>query len=212
MANKPDKPAFILASVAGLPADQSEMPPLNYMSIGAILSYPQSRGHLHITSSDPYAAPDFLAGFLTSPIDVLTMRWAYKKGREIIRHLPSFRGAFVPGHPRFSHNSPAALVETSPVSLDAPKIVYSAEDDRAIDMYLRSFMGTTWHSLGTCPMKPYEQGGVVDSRLNVYGVKNLKIADVSIPPSNVNANTYSTAIAIGEKAAAIIAEELGGLV
>lgn len=41
--------------------------------------------------------------------------------------------------------------------------------------------------LGTCAMKPVEMGGVVDARLNVYGVKRLKVADLSIPPSNVNA-------------------------
>ena len=29
---------------------------------------------------------------------------------------------------------------------------------------------------GTCAMKPRERGGVVDARLNVYGVQNLKIA------------------------------------
>jgi alcohol oxidase len=58
-------------------------------------------------------------------------------------------------------------------------------------------------------MKPREQGGVVDPRLNVYGVKDLKVADLSIGPSNVASNTYSTALVIGEKAAVIIAEELG---
>jgi alcohol oxidase len=58
-------------------------------------------------------------------------------------------------------------------------------------------------------MKPRTRGGVVDSRLNVYGTKGLKVADLSIGPSNVAANTYSTALVIGEKAAVIIAEELG---
>ena len=58
-------------------------------------------------------------------------------------------------------------------------------------------------------MKPLEQGGVVDLRLNVYGVKGLKVADLSVAPGNVAANTYSTALVIGEKAAVIIAEELG---
>jgi alcohol oxidase len=58
-------------------------------------------------------------------------------------------------------------------------------------------------------MKPRDRGGVVDSRLNVYGVKGLKVADLSICPANVAANTYSTALVIGEKAAVIIAEELG---
>ena len=27
-------------------------------------------------------------------------------------------------------------------------------------------------------MKPHEQGGVVDSRLNVYGIKDLKVAGI----------------------------------
>lgn len=34
-------------------------------------------------------------------------------------------------------------------------------------------------------MKPRDQGGVVDPRLNVYGVEGLKVADVSICPANV---------------------------
>ena len=34
-------------------------------------------------------------------------------------------------------------------------------------------------------------------------------SDCSIAPDNVGANTYNTAIAIGEKAAVIIAEDLG---
>ena len=58
-------------------------------------------------------------------------------------------------------------------------------------------------------MKPRERGGVVDPRLNVYGVQGLKVVDMSIAPSNVAANTYSTALVIGEKAAVMIAEELG---
>jgi len=58
-------------------------------------------------------------------------------------------------------------------------------------------------------MKPREGGGVVDARLNVYGTQNLKVADCSIAPANVGANTYNTALAIGEKAAVIIAEDLG---
>jgi alcohol oxidase len=58
-------------------------------------------------------------------------------------------------------------------------------------------------------MKPRERGGVVDSRLNVYGVRGLKVADLSICPANVAANPYSTALVVGEKAAVIVAEQLG---
>ncbi|KAJ7696780.1 hypothetical protein B0H17DRAFT_1053038 [Mycena rosella] len=138
--------------------------------------YPASRGYLHISSADPYAAPDFNAG----PVDVIALRWAFKKAHEITWRLPAFRGALAPAHLNFALGSPAALFETTPVLLDAPKIIYSAEDDKAIDA-----------NLGTCAMKPLEQGGVVGSSLNVYGIKNLKVADVSIPPSNVNAVRHS---------------------
>jgi len=69
-------------------------------------------------------------------------------------------------------------------------------------------------------MKPKAQGGVVDKYLNVYGTQNLKVAgamaldyflivDLSICPGNVGSNTYSTALVIGEKAAMIVAGELG---
>jgi len=46
-------------------------------------------------------------------------------------------------------------------------------------------------------MKPRSQNGVVDSKLNVYGVEGLKVVDLSVAPSNVGANTYNTALVIG---------------
>ncbi|KAF5390895.1 hypothetical protein D9757_004474 [Collybiopsis confluens] len=55
-----------------------------------------------------------------------------------------------------------------------------------------------FYTLGTCAMKPRDTGGVVDPRLNVYGVENLKVADLSIAPRNVGANTYNTALIIGD--------------
>ncbi|KAF8167074.1 GMC oxidoreductase-domain-containing protein [Mycena galopus ATCC 62051] len=126
--------------------------------------------------------------------------------------MPAFRGALGPAHPQYTPGSPAAeqLAATSPVAIDALNVAYSAEDDKAIDTYLRNSVGKNFHSLGVCAMKPRHQGGVVDSKLNVYGVKNLKVADVSIPPANVHCNTYAIAIVVGEKAAEIIAKELGG--
>lgn len=58
-------------------------------------------------------------------------------------------------------------------------------------------------------MAPREQDGVVDGLLNVYGVRGLKLADLSIVPKNVGANTANTAYAIAEKAAELFKAELG---
>lgn len=61
-------------------------------------------------------------------------------------------------------------------------IKYTAEDDQAIDDWVADHVETTWHSLGTCAMKPREEGGVLDKRLNVYGTTNLKVVDLSMCP------------------------------
>ena len=55
----------------------------------------------------------------------------------------------------------------------------------------------------------FAKNGVLDERLNVHGVKGLKCADLFICPDNVGCNAYSTALLIGEKAATLIAEDLG---
>ncbi|KAF5368052.1 hypothetical protein D9758_004391 [Tetrapyrgos nigripes] len=174
--------------------------------------YPVSIGHVHIKDGrDPYAPLDFEAGFLDDISDVTALRWAYKHSRELIRRMETYRGAIQNGHPKFPEGSDAAVKGEcdGPDPLDAPEIKYTEEDDKAIDDWHRSVAETTWHSLGTCAMKPRDQSGVVDSALNVYGVENLKVADLSIAPSNVGSNTYNTALVVGEKTALILAQELG---
>lgn len=102
-------------------------------------------------------------------------------------------------------------------------IVYSDADVAAIENYMcvallclsalnldrRDNVSTTWHSMGTCAMKPREDGGVVDKNLNVYGTRQLKVCDLSICPGNVSSNTNSTALVVGEKGAMLIAADLG---
>ncbi|MCJ1287640.1 hypothetical protein MMC26_006992 [Xylographa opegraphella] len=175
--------------------------------------------------------------------------WAYKKQREIHRRANQYQGELALGHPVFSQGSKAVL-HNGPIEMNRFKsleartavkdIEYSAEDDIAIEEHIREFVGTTWHSLGTCKMAPRERGGVVDKDLNVYGVTKPKVVDMSptlpleqsrlppealnpvydinpltfssldlsICPENVGANTNNTALMIGMKAAAIIAQGL----
>ncbi|KAJ7649961.1 GMC oxidoreductase-domain-containing protein [Roridomyces roridus] len=207
--NAPDKPIIWIGPVSAYLGDPSLVPRRKYYSVGYYTQYPVSRGHVHISSGqDANAPPDFDSGFLSDPADLLTLRWGYKKSRELARRMGVYRGEYLPGSPVFAQGSEARCRDdaTGPVDVLAPGIVYTEEDDEAIDVYDRQFVQTAWHSLGTCAMKPRDQGGVVDERLNVFGVQGLKI---SIAPANVGANTYSTALVIGEKAAVLIAEELG---
>ncbi|KAJ7237305.1 GMC oxidoreductase-domain-containing protein, partial [Mycena haematopus] len=211
--NAPDKPVIWIGSVATFPGDPSNIPARKYFGIGYYSYYPIARGHVHISSGDNALAPEeFDPGYLRDPADLATLRWGYKKAREIARRIQLYRGEYVPGHPAFADESAARCHgEANPVDISAQDIFYTKEDDAAIETFNRNTVQTMWHSLGTCAMKPRNNHGVVDERLNVYGVQGLKVADdlLSIAPGNVGANTYSTALVIGEKAAVLIAEELG---
>lgn len=170
--------------------------------------YPYSRGHVHINSANPSDPIDFQTGFFLDPLDITKHVWAYKKQREIVRRMDVYRGELVVGHPVFPAGSAAASVKLDKPLTNVKDINYTAEDDAILRKWLIQNVGTTWHSLGTCKMAPLEKGGVVDSSLSVHNVKNLKIADLSIPPGNVAANTADTAFAIGEKAADMFIKEL----
>ena len=123
--------------------------------------------------------------------------------------METYRGELDIMHPAFPANSSAALTKIDGPLKDVKDIVYSAEDDKAIEQRVREILSTTWHSLGTCKMRERERSGVVDSKLNVYGLQGLKLADLSVPPENVGANTGGTAFVTGEKAADIMIQELG---
>jgi choline dehydrogenase-like flavoprotein len=208
----PEKPTVIFTVLGGFPGDPSLATGGPGLAISTFTVYPFSRGHIHITGPQLEDPLDFDTGFFADPggLDIMKHKWTYKKQRQIMRRMPSYRGEMAACHPPFAPGSQAASIslEDGPLPADAPEIEYSAEDEVVLERWLRENVSTTWHSLGTCKMAPHNRKGVVDSNLGVYGVEGLKIADMSIVPRNVAANTNNTALAIGEKAADIFIKEL----
>ncbi|KAI0198308.1 alcohol oxidase [Astrocystis sublimbata] len=208
----PNKPLMMMALLNCFPGEPVSIPPGQYFGVSTFTTYPFSRGHVHITGPEVTDPLDFDTGFLadTKGLDLLKIRWAYKKQREVARRMSVFRGEMQAQHPTFPKGSKAAVAEyPEGLTGDVQDIDYSAEDDAVIDKWIGDNVGSAWHSSGTCKMAPREQNGVVDKDLGVYGVEGLKLADLSIVPKSVAANTYNTALAIGEKAADTFIKELG---
>ena len=72
--------------------------------------------------------------------DVTLLVWAYKHTREIARRLPLFRGEPPSLHPQFPEGSKAAAVPEAdgPFPMDAERIVYTNEDNNAIEQFIRA--------------------------------------------------------------------------
>ncbi|KAJ7921224.1 alcohol oxidase [Mycena leptocephala] len=80
----------------------------------------------------------------------------------------------------------------------------AVQTDEQISDFVKSVMGTTWHTVGSCSMLPLSAGGVVDNKLKVYNTTNVRVVDMSVVPLHIGAHTQSTAYALGELGADII--------
>jgi choline dehydrogenase len=86
---------------------------------------------------------------------------------------------------------------------------FDTTDDNTSRAYIRASAGPYFHPVGTCRIGT-DGLAVVDPRLRVRGVEGLRVADASVMPTIVSANTNATVLAIAEKAAALIrADERG---
>lgn len=89
----------------------------------------------------------------------------------------------------------------------APGKAVPDEDFDGLLKWARDTATTIYHPTGTCKMGS-DPMAVVDERLRVRGVDGLRVADASIMPVIVSANTNAPAIMIGEKASDIIHQDM----
>jgi len=81
--------------------------------------------------------------------------------------------------------------------------------DQPIAEALAERMGAAHHQAGTAKMGlASDPTAVVGANLKVHGFDNLRIADTSVYPDNVQHNTNLTALVVGERAAEFVAADL----
>ncbi|MFI5775548.1 GMC family oxidoreductase [Nocardia sp. NPDC051570] len=150
-------------------------------TIAAALLRPFSRGTVRLAAADPRIAPRVDPRYLDDPRDVR----ALASGLAVARRIGQ-ASALAPW--RAEEVLPGPGVNT----------------DAALRDYATATMQSYYHPVGTCRIGT-DALSVVDTALRVHGIDRLRIADASVMPSIVSANTNATVYAIAERAARLIA-------
>ncbi|MFF4693191.1 GMC family oxidoreductase [Streptomyces sp. NPDC001307] len=150
-----------------------------YMLMVALMR-PFSRGTVRLADATPSSALVVDPRYYTDPRDVDALVRGLRTVREIGRTeaLAEWRGE-----------------EALPGA--------DAQDDEALRAYVRRNIRTYAHYSGTCRMGT-DDTAVVDPQLRVRGVEGLRVADASVMPTIVSANTNATVYAIAERAAELL--------
>src|SRR5262249_1120648 len=136
---------------------------------------PESRGFVRLKSADPRQAPAIQPRYLSSPSDRDTIVAGLKLLRRIMGQPPIRR---------------YIAEERAP----GPQVT----SDQDLLAFARASGTTVFHPTSTCRMGS-DANAVVDERLRVHGVGNLRVVDASIMPTVVSGNTNAAVIMIAEK-------------
>ena len=142
---------------------------------------PTSRGEINIASSDSRDDPKIKMNYLSTTDDRKVAAAGIRLVRKIIFETQTFKKyhpeEFRPG---LEHQ-------------DDEQIVQAASD----------YAQTIFHPVGTCKMGN-DDSSVVNDKLKVHGIKNLRVVDASIMPNITSGNTNAPTIMIAEKASDLI--------
>ena len=158
------------------------MEPLGVRMLG-VLDLAMGSGELKLTSTDPNEQPSLEYHYLEDPFDKQRMR-------EMVRTCVSI------GEGEGFRDIVEYRIEPTEEDLSS---------DDTLDAFCARDVTTGQHISGTCKMGPSSDGmAVVDQHGRVHGIENLRIADASVMPNCIRANTNVTTMMIGERIADFI--------
>ncbi|HEY1748565.1 MAG TPA: GMC family oxidoreductase N-terminal domain-containing protein [Xanthobacteraceae bacterium] len=195
--------------------------------IAACVYSPVSRGFVKLKSADPHATPVVEQRLLAEDLDAKRMIMSARLGQSLLLE-PEVRECFeeiylMPrqaplrlindvGFAGLVKGAGAAAVLAAPAALRRAAIgaairpgrlvadstrVYPLSDEDIIEA-----SGSSFHPSSTCAIGAADNPmAVVDPQCRVYGVEGLRVADNSVMPRIVSANTNTPALMIGERVA-----------
>ena len=162
--------------------DTKGIKPDHGLTLTSCIMNPKARGDVRIQSSNPLDLPLVNPNFLSHEDDIKTLLEAVKLARSVIKTKPL---------------SEIIIEEYLPGK--------NISTDEELINYCKKTVKTNWHPVGTCKMgKSDDEFAVLDTHLRVYGIKNLRVFDVSMMPNIVSANTNAPAMAVANNAVEIM--------
>lgn len=155
----------------------------NYLTLCAMLSHPLSTGSSHITSNNLRVKPEIKFNYYSHPVDLEVHARQIQALKKLARTEPL-----------------ASYIKAGGRQAPVEHPTDSVEDAKEL---CRAYSTTNYHPCGTCAL-----GEVVDGRLRVKGVRNLRVVDASVMPIIPRGNIITTVYAVAERAADIISEDL----
>jgi choline dehydrogenase-like flavoprotein len=156
------------------------------VTISVILLHGKSVGSITLKSEDPLDHPEIDLNFFDHPDDIKTLIKGVKIAERIFNSSMLKRHNFKPLPNLFNPHQEGT--------------------DEYEEYSIKSLAQHVYHAVGTCKMG-IDKESVVDPRLKVYGIKNLRVVDASIMPHIVSGNTNAPTVMIAEKAAVMIKED-----
>ena len=145
---------------------------------------PTSRGEINIVSKNIKDNPKIKMNYLSTDDD----RYVAAQGLKLVRKIMLDTETFKKYEPE--EYRPGAHIK------DSEELVKAGSD----------YAQTIFHPVGTCKMGQ-DENSVVNERLKVHGVENLRVVDASIMPNITSGNTNAPTIMIAEKASDMILED-----
>ncbi|WP_293936339.1 GMC family oxidoreductase [Iodobacter sp.] len=180
---RPDVQFHVLPVLAG---DADRAPLAGHgISLNVCFLRPKSRGKIQLRSTNPLDPIVLDGAYLSHDDDVQTLIRGVKLARKILR-APSL----------------AKVIER--------ELLPSADEqlsDAAIEEHVRLYAKTVYHPACSCRMGNSELNSVVNPRLQVHGIANLRICDASVMPDLISGNTNAPVIMIAERCADFILQD-----